>query len=158
MKIIPSVIRSRVSSPALSIAILVCSAIWLVGACEWYRTGGSKHDWTSAPLIWMLIIMVAPAVCFSFSTVLANTCKSSRISRLDRCALVVAVFPLTFGSLLAMWAVKVLFWAGFQDASVVLRRFGYSVSIFLVLISGFMVWKTTRNLLSSKRPDERQVV
>jgi hypothetical protein len=89
---------------------------------------------------------------------LANTCKSSRISRLDRCALVVAVFPLTFGSLLAMWAVKVLFWAGFQDASVVLRGFGFSVSIFLVLISGFMVWKTTRNLLSSKRPDERQVV
>jgi hypothetical protein len=102
--------------------------------------------------------MVAPAVCFSFSTVLLNTRQHSQISRLDRCALVAAAFPITLGSLLAVWAFKVLFWAGFQDASVVLRGFGALISLSLVVISGSMVWKTTRNYLWSKRPDERQVV
>ena len=155
MKTIHSFIRSGVSSQMLSIALLICSATWLVGAGEWYWTRASKHDWTAAPLDWMLIIILAPAVCFSFSIVLANTSKTSRISRLERCALVAAVFPITLGSLLAMWAVKMSFWAGFQDASVVLRGFGFAVSIFLVLISGSMVWKTTRNLLSGKRPDVR---
>ena len=158
MKTIYNVMRSRVSSPPLSISLLICSTIWLVGAFEWYWKIASKHDWTAVPLFWMLIIMVTPAVCFSFSTVLVNTRKSSRISRLDRCALVAAVFPITLGSFLAMCAVKVLFWAGFQDASVVLKGFGFSVSIFLVLISGSMVWKTTRNLLSSERLDDRQAV
>jgi hypothetical protein len=158
MKTLSSVMRSRVSSPSLSISLLICSAIWLVGAFEWYWTSATKHDWTGVPLFWMLIIMVTPAACFSFSTVLVNARKSSRISRLDRCALVTAVFPVTLGSFLSMWAVKVLFWAGFQDASVVLRSFGFSVSIFLVLISGSMVWKTARSLLSNERLEDSQPV
>jgi 1,4-dihydroxy-2-naphthoate octaprenyltransferase len=31
------------------------------------------------------------------------------LSRLDWCALLAALFPVTFGTLLAVWAVKVLF-------------------------------------------------
>ena len=109
MKTIHGVIRRRVSPSAISIALIICSAIWLVGACEWSVTSASKHDWTVAPLFCMLVIMVTPAVCFSFSAVLLNAQQHSRISRLDRSALVTAVFPATLGNLLAVWAVKVLF-------------------------------------------------
>ena len=146
-----SVIRNRVSASALSVVLLICSAVWFVGACVCYATSASKDDWSATPLFWMLIVMVAPAICFSICIELVNTRQQSRLSRFDWYALVAAFFPVILGSLLAVWAVKVLFWASFQDASVVLKILGALVSLALVAMSGTMIWKTTRNYLSSER-------
>jgi 1,4-dihydroxy-2-naphthoate octaprenyltransferase len=57
----------------------------------------------------MLIVMVTPAVCFAIGMILVDTRKHSRFSRLDWCALLAALFPVTLGTLLAVWAVRVLF-------------------------------------------------
>jgi predicted membrane protein len=100
---------------------------------------------------------LTPSICFGIVVDLVNTRQQSRLSWFDWCALVAAFFSVTLGSLLAVWAVKVLFWTSFQDASVVLKIFGALVCLALVAISGTMIWKTTRNYFSSKRPDERQV-
>jgi len=154
---IHSLIRNRVSPSALSVALLICSAVWFICACAWYVTSASKDDWSATPLFWMLTLMVTPAICFTIGVDLVNTRQQSRLSWFDWCALVAAFFPVTLGSLLAVWAVKVLFSASFQDSSVALKIFGALVSLALAAISGAMIWKTTRNYLSSKRPDERQM-
>jgi len=51
----------------------------------------------------MLIVMVTPAVCFAIGMILVDTRKHSRFSRLDWCALLAALFPVTLGTLLAVW-------------------------------------------------------
>jgi hypothetical protein len=109
MSTIHGVARNRVSPAAVSIALLILSAVWLVGACAYYATSASKNDWSATPLAWMLIVMVTPATCFASGMILVEARKHSRFSRLDWCALVAAFFPVTLGTLLAVWAVKVLF-------------------------------------------------
>jgi hypothetical protein len=154
MNTIHNVIHRRVFPAALSIALLICSAAWFV-AC--YATSAFKDDWSATPVFWMLILMMTPAICFAIAVDLVGSRQQSRLSWFDGCALVAAFSPVTLGSALAVWAVKVLFGASFQDAGMVLKIFGALVSLALVAISGFMIWKTARNYLSSKRPDERQV-
>jgi hypothetical protein len=60
-------------------------------------------------LVWMLIVMVVPAICFAIGMILLDARKRARFSRLDWCALLAGVFPVTLGTLLSVWAVKVLF-------------------------------------------------
>ncbi len=55
----------------------------------------------------MLMVMLAPAICFAFGMILAGT--HSRLSRLDGCALAAGLCPVTLGTFLAVWAVTVLF-------------------------------------------------
>ena len=146
----------QISPFALSVALLICSLVWLVGACVCYATSASKDD-SATPLFWMLVLMVTPSICFSIGIVLVNTPQQVRLSWFDRCALAAAFLPVTLGSVLAFWAVKVFFLASFLEASVVLKIFGALGALALGAISGAIIWKTTRNYLSSKRPDERQV-
>jgi hypothetical protein len=94
---------------ALSVALLICSSVWLAGAGVWYATSAFKSDWSATPLFWMLILMVTPAICFSIVLILSDTRKHRRFSRLDWCALVAGFFPVTLGTVFAGWAVKVLF-------------------------------------------------
>jgi hypothetical protein len=109
MSTIQSLVGRRVSSSAVSIALLICSAVWWVGACTYFATSASKNDWSATPLSWMLIVMVTPAMCFAHGMILADARKHSRFSRLEWCALATAFLPVTLGTLLAVWAVKVLF-------------------------------------------------
>jgi hypothetical protein len=109
MSTVHSVVRDRVSLSAVSIALLICSAVWFVGACVYYAASAFKNDWSATPLFWMLILMVAPVICFSSGMILVNARKHSRFSQLEWCALVAAFFPITLGTLLALWAVKILF-------------------------------------------------
>ena len=104
-----SAIHKRVSPSALSVALLICSVVWVAGAGVWYATSGFKNDWSATPLFWMLILMVTPATCFSIVLILVDTGKHSRLSRLDRCALAAAFVPVTLGTVLVVRAVKVLF-------------------------------------------------
>jgi hypothetical protein len=104
-----SVVRNRVSPSVLSIALLIGSAVWFVSACAYYATSAFKDEWSATPLFWMLIVIVTPAICFAIGMILVDTRQHSRLSRLDWCALVAALFPVTLGTLLAVWAVKVLF-------------------------------------------------
>lgn len=104
-----NVVSHRVSKSALSVALLAGSALWCVGSLEYYATSALKNDWSATPLVWMLIIMVTPAVCFAIGMILVDTRKHSRFSRLDWCALFAALFPVTLGTLLAGWVIRVLF-------------------------------------------------
>jgi hypothetical protein len=80
-----------------------------VGAWVYYATSGFKNDWSATPLFWMLIVTVTPAICFGMGIILVAGSKRSEFSRLEWCALVAGLFPVTFGTALAVWAVKTLF-------------------------------------------------
>ena len=135
---------TQVPQWTLSVALLIGSVIWLAAACVCSAPGAFKDHWAATPLFWMLILMVTPSVCFSIAVVLANTRQHRSLPWFDRCALAAAFLPVTLGSLLAIWAVKVFFWTSFQEASAALKIFGASASLGLVAISGAMIWKVTR--------------
>src|ERR1039458_2536118 len=99
--------------------------------------GARRFDETSR---WMTRL-----ICFGIGVDLVNTRQQSRLSWFDWCALVAAFFSVTLGSLLAVWAVKVLFWASFQDASVVLKIFGALVCLALVRSEERRVGKECRS-------------
>jgi uncharacterized membrane protein YfcA len=115
----------------------------------------SRNDWSEVPVFWMLILMVTPSLCFACGTVLASTRQHSRLSRFDWSALVAAILPVTLGSWMAVWAVKVLFGASIQEASIELRMFGALACLALVAISGVMIRQAGMNLLSTKQQDEK---
>jgi hypothetical protein len=94
---------------AVSIALIICSGLWLASAFVYYVTSSFKSDWSTTPLLWMLTVMLTPAICFSGVLILSDARKRSQSSRLEWCALAVAILPVTFGTLLAVWAVKGLF-------------------------------------------------
>jgi hypothetical protein len=109
MSIVNSVVRGRFSLSAVSIALLICSAVWFAGALKCYATNAVKNNWSATPLSWMLIVMVTPAICFASGMILVDGRKRSRFSRLEWCALVAGFFPVTIGTILVFWTVKVLF-------------------------------------------------
>src|SRR3954447_22320289 len=104
-----SLIHKKVSLSAVSVASLIFSVAWFASAGAWYVTSGFKNDWSATPLFWMLTLVVTPTICFSSVLILVDNRKHSPFSRLPRCALGAAVFPVTLGTVLAFWAVKVLF-------------------------------------------------
>jgi hypothetical protein len=101
--------RSCVSTSTLSLALIICSGLWLASACAYYATSAFQADWSATPLVWMLTLLVTPAVCFSIGIILIDTRKHSRFSGLVWSALLSALLPVSLGTLLAVWAVKVLF-------------------------------------------------
>lgn len=99
----------RVPTPVLSIALLVCSGLWLVAACEYNATSGLKADWSATPLFWMLAVVLAPAICVGIGMILIDQRKRRRFGLIDWWALLAAFLPVTFGTFLSVWAVKALF-------------------------------------------------
>ncbi|HLX68318.1 MAG TPA: hypothetical protein VKV04_01710 [Verrucomicrobiae bacterium] len=102
--------RNEVSRAALSVALIVCSGLWLAAACEYYATSGLKLDWSATPLFWMLAVVITPAICFAGCMILVDQLKRKRqeFTFIECWALVAAFLPVTLGSLLSVWAVKVL--------------------------------------------------
>jgi hypothetical protein len=103
-------IRNGVSSSALPIGLLLCSAAWLVSAGAYYATSGFRNDWSATPLFCMLTVMVTPAISFAISMMIWGARQHSRFSPLESYALAAAVLPVTLGTVLAVWAVAGLFW------------------------------------------------
>jgi hypothetical protein len=101
--------RKRISTTAVSIAMIICSGIWQVSACVYYSTSGFGSDWSATPLLWMLAVMVTPAVCFAGGMILFEARKQSRFTVIEWWALAAILLPVTVGTLLSVWAVKVLF-------------------------------------------------
>jgi hypothetical protein len=102
--------RKRISTAALSIALIICSGIWQVSACVYYSTSGLRSDWSATPLLWMLAVIITPAVCFAGGMILFEARKHSRFTMIEWWALAAIFLPVTLGTLLSVWAVKVLFW------------------------------------------------
>jgi len=100
--------RKRVSTSALSIALIICSGLWQVSACIYYLTNGLRDDWSATPLLWMLAVVVTPAVCFAGGLILVDARKDSRFTVIEWWALAAIFLPVTVGTLLSVWAVKVL--------------------------------------------------
>jgi thiosulfate reductase cytochrome b subunit len=96
----------QVSTEAVSIALLVVSAVWLVSVAVYYATSGFRVNWSATPLFWMLLVMVTPSICFSAGLILKDARKRSPFSRLTWCAVAAGVLPMTFGTGLAVWAMK----------------------------------------------------
>ncbi len=102
-----SLVRNPV--PALSITLLVASALWLSATAAYYATSAFRPDWSATPLFWMLFVMITPAVCFAVGILLLDACKHSPVSRLAFSALISGFFPVTVGTVLAVWAGKSFF-------------------------------------------------
>jgi hypothetical protein len=98
-----------VSARALSIALLGFSGLWLVAACEYFATSGLKGDWSATPLPWMLAVVLTPALCFACGLILAEQHRRRSPGLVERWALLAAFLPVTAGTLLSVWAVRVLF-------------------------------------------------
>jgi hypothetical protein len=107
-----NILRNRVSRPTVSVALIVCSGLWLAAACEYYGASGLKVDWSATPLFWMLAVVIMPTICFSGCMILAGPGEGKRepFDLIEWWALAAAFLPVTLGSLLSVWAVKVLFW------------------------------------------------
>lgn len=146
---------ARISPSALSVALLICSLVWLLGIGVCSATGGYQHDWRGAPLWGMLILLLTPSLCFALGFVLANARHPARLSGLEKCALIAALLPVTLGSWLAIVAVKAWFWASFLEAPLGLRVLAGSASLALILISGPMLWQSVRNCWTAKWPTDR---
>ena len=101
--------RYRVSTSALSIALLVCSALWFLAACEYHATSGFKADWSATPLFWMLLVVLIPAVCFAGSMILVDQRRQRPLGLIEWWVLMAAFLPVTLGTLLSVWAVRALF-------------------------------------------------
>jgi hypothetical protein len=99
-------IRREISKSAVSVGLLICSALWLAGARVYYATSGFNSDWSATPLLWMLVVTVTPAICFSALLILVEQEKREGLSRLDCCALAVGSLPIVLGTVLAVSAVK----------------------------------------------------
>jgi hypothetical protein len=112
MSAIHNVPRNEVSKAALSVALIACSGLWLAAACEYYATSGLKVDWSATPLFWMLAVLITPTICFAGCMILVGQHKHRRqeLTLIQWWALAAAFLPVTLGSLLSVWAVKVLFW------------------------------------------------
>lgn len=101
--------QQPVSASALSITLLGFSGLWLVAACEYFATSGLKVDWSGTPLLWMLAVVLTPALCFACGLILADQHRRRPLGLVERWALVAAFLPVTAGTLLSVWAVRVLF-------------------------------------------------
>jgi hypothetical protein len=100
------ILRNRVSTPALSIALIFCSGLWQVSACIYSSTSGLHGDWSATPSLWMLAVVVTPAVCFAGGMILFDARKYSRFSVIEWWALAAIFLPVTVGTLLSVWAIK----------------------------------------------------
>src|SRR3569833_307801 len=102
------ILRGRVSTSALSIALIACSALWHLSACIYFATSGFRSDWSATPLLWMLTVPVTPAICFAGGLVLVDARKRCQLGKIEWWALAAALLPVTLGSFLSFWAVRVL--------------------------------------------------
>jgi hypothetical protein len=93
--------HKQVSPAALAVALLICSALWLVGVCEMF-TSGSKDGWSSTPLFWMMILTVTPLLCIVIGAALVIIRKRSKFSSFEWWALFVAFFPVAAFTLVAI--------------------------------------------------------
>jgi hypothetical protein len=136
--------RHQVSQVALSIALLICAALWVAGA--WFASL-SIGELATAPISSLLIVLVMPAVCFALSVALLDTNSYSRFSLF---AIGTAVLPVLLGTFFSVWIVRELFGLSFQNASIGLKCFA-ALAVFTVVA---IAWKLTRrcvvNCLSSQ--------
>lgn len=97
-----------VSSRTTAAFTILCSFLWLVAACEYFGTSGSNADWSGTPILWVMLVVICPAVCFCGGMILVDGSlrKARGLSLLDHWALVAALMPVTLGSLLSAWAVR----------------------------------------------------
>lgn len=99
-------------SPSITAALtILCSLVWLVAACDYYATSGLGLDWSATPKLWVMAVVICPAVCFTGCMILfdARRRKQRSLSLLEFWGLIAAFIPVTVGSLLSVWAVRALF-------------------------------------------------
>ena len=104
-----AILRGRVSTSALSLALIACSALWHLSACIYFATSGFRSDWSATPLLWMLTVTLTPAICFAGGMILVDARKRWQFAMIEWWALAATLLPVTLGSLLSFWAVRVLF-------------------------------------------------
>ncbi len=92
--------RHQVSPQAISIALLIFSAVWFAGAGAWFVQSDSKDGWSATPLLWMLILMITPVPCLIGVIALIRARQGTRLTGLDRSALVAAFPVVILGALL----------------------------------------------------------
>lgn len=80
-----------------------------MAVCEYFATSGFKADWSATPLIWMLAVVLTPAICFSGGMILWDQRKRRALGLIESWALLAVFLPVTLGTLLSVWAVRALF-------------------------------------------------
>jgi hypothetical protein len=103
-----NVFRNQVSGAALSVALIVFSGMWHVASCACYATSGFTVDWSATSLFWLLTVVISPAICFAGCMILVDWRKQRQLAPIEWWALAAAFVPVTLGTLLSAWAMKVL--------------------------------------------------
>lgn len=137
--------RNQVSPVVLSIALLICAAVWFAGA--WFASL-SIGELGKAPISSLLIVLVMPAICFALGVVLLDTNSYSRFSWVTKFAMGIAVLPVILGTFLSVFTVWELFGVSFQNASIGLRCFAALAVFTLVAIAGKLTRQCIVNCMS----------
>ena len=137
--------RNQVSPVALSVALLICAAVWFAGA--WFASL-SIGELESAPISSLLIVLIMPAVCFALEVVLLDTNRYSRFSLFTKVAMGTAVLPVLLGTFFSIWTVWELFGVSFQNASIGLKCFAALAVFTLAAIAGKLTRRCIVNCLS----------
>lgn len=137
--------RNQVSPVVLSIALLVCAAVWFAGA--WFASL-SVGKLETAPISSLLIVLVMPALCFALGVVLLDTKSYSRFSLFTKFAMGTAILPVVLGTFFSVWTVRELFGVGFQNASIGLKCFAALAVFTLVAIAGKLTRQCIVNCMS----------
>lgn len=103
------VIRNEATVTGVSVSLVLFSSLWLASACEYYATSGLRLNWSATPLPWILAAVVTPAICFGGCILLLDWSRRRKSSPMEIWALSAAFLPVTLGSLLSVWIIRVLF-------------------------------------------------
>jgi hypothetical protein len=139
--------RNQVSAVVLSIALLLCAAVWFAGA--WFASL-SIGELETAPISSLMIVLVMPAVCFALGVVLLGTNAYSRFSLFTKIVTGTAVLPVTLGTLFSVWTIWELFGKSFQNASVALKSFAAVATFTVVAIALKLIIRCIMNCLSCR--------
>lgn len=136
--------RNQFSPVVISIALLICAAMWFAGA---WLASSSLGELETAPILSLLIVLVMPATCFALCVVLLDTKIYTRFVLFTRFALVMALLPVTLGTFFSVWTVRELFGESFQNASMALKSFSVLAAFTLVAVAGTLIRRCIMNCL-----------
>jgi hypothetical protein len=92
----------HVSPSALSVVTAVCSGAWFLAVNVWSVTGShSKDGWNETPLLWLLLLCLAPLVCAVTGGLLLYERRrlGGSPTVLEWCALVAGAIPVVIAAL-----------------------------------------------------------
>lgn len=83
-----------------SLTLLSSAVVWFIGALALFARSDSKDGWSTTPLPWMVVLAVAPVLCFVSGVALLGSRHRPRLTWLHWVALLAGAIAVVAGGLL----------------------------------------------------------